>query len=92
MIPPADVRGLILGLPAGTCRGQAHGKTYLATRSAFSAGRSIKVVAQELGGPDYISLNFYDLERGPQVFPCEMSSTKVFSFLRNFRPEKQNKT
>lgn len=87
MTPPADVPERIKALPLGTCCGSADGKRYVTTRSQFSAGRATKVVAEELGGNDYISLNFYDLARGPQLYPCEMPSAKVIAFIRNFSPD-----
>lgn len=87
MTPPDDVAEQISRLPQGTCTGAAAGKRYVATRSVFNAGRSSKVVAEELGGPDYISLNFYALENGPRLYPCEMHAEKVISFLRAFEPD-----
>lgn len=87
MTPPDDVAALLGTLPLGTSRGTAQGKRYVATRSVFSAGRSSKLVAEELGGSDYISLNFYDLTRGPQLYPCEMPADKVIAFLRSYQPE-----
>lgn len=86
MTPPADVPRLINALPIGTYLGTADDKKYLATKSVFSGGRSIKLVARELGGTDYVSLNLYDLKRGPQLYPCEMSAEKVIRFVRSFLP------
>ncbi|MGB3247309.1 MAG: hypothetical protein WBB25_22470 [Sulfitobacter sp.] len=85
MTPPDDVPALLNAIPEGSSTGRAGGKSYVATRSVFNGGRSSKLVAEERGGPDYISLNFYDLARGPQLFPCEMPAAKVVDFLRNFR-------
>jgi len=82
--PPQDVADRIRAFPPGTCTGRAAGKRYVATRSQFSAGRAIKLVAEELGGQDYISLNLYDLTSGPQLYPCEMPSAKVIAFVRAF--------
>ncbi|MGC1494786.1 MAG: hypothetical protein WA790_03185 [Sulfitobacter sp.] len=65
----------------------AHGKRYVATHSVFNNGRSSKVVAEELGGSDYISLNYYDLTAGPGLFPCEMPADKVIAFLRSYVPD-----
>ncbi len=45
-------------------------------------------MATELGGPDYISLNVYDLEQGPLVKPCEMSAQKVLTFLADLCAQK----
>lgn len=87
MTPPSDVVARIKDMPLGSFRGVAEGRSYLVTRSVFSGGRAIKLVGQELAGRDYISLNLYDLSRGPQLFPCEMPSAKVIGFLRAFRPD-----
>lgn len=87
MTPPGDIVACIKMLPLGALTGTAHGKRYLLTRDAFNAGRSIKVVARELGGADYISLNLYDLESGPRLYPCEMPAEKVIAFLRSFAPD-----
>ena len=77
----------LAALPMGTSTGHAGGKRYLSTRSTFSAGRATKLVAEELGGRDYISLNLYDLTAGPQLYPCEMPAAKVIAFLRSYEPE-----
>jgi hypothetical protein len=87
MTPPSDVIARLRALPIGTHRGIAFGKPYIATRSAFSGGRAIKLVAEELGGNGYISLNLYDLAQGPQLYPCEMPSAKVIEFVRNFQAD-----
>jgi hypothetical protein len=44
-------------------------------------GKSIKLVAEELGGSDYISLNWYDLASGARLKPCEMPEAKVRAFV-----------
>lgn len=87
MTPPPDVAEMLNALPIGTSTGHAQGKRYVATRSLFNDGKSTKLVAEELGGPDYISLNFYDLSAGAQLFPCEMPAQKVIDFLRSYQPD-----
>ena len=87
MTPPDDVAQRLAALPIDTSTGTAHNKRYVATRSLFNNGRSTKLVAEELGGNDYISLNFYDLTAGPGLFPCEMPADKVIAFLRSFVPD-----
>lgn len=57
----------------------------MVSKRLHAGGRSIKLVAHELGGPDYISLNLYDLGRGPRIFPCEMPLTKVLRFLEDLQ-------
>lgn len=87
MTPPSDVIQRIKALPLGTTKGRANGKRYVATRSALSAGRAIKLVAEELGGADYISANLYDLSKGAQLYPCEMPVEKVIAFVRAYTPD-----
>ncbi|QBF33558.1 hypothetical protein CFI11_20420 [Thalassococcus sp. S3] len=67
--------------PSGTSEGQARGRRYHVSKSVFARGKSIKLVAHEIGGTDYISLNLYDLSAGPRLFPCEMPMEKVLAFL-----------
>lgn len=62
---------------------RSQGRNYLVTKSSFAGGGSLKIVAQELGGNDYISGNVYYLNDGARLFPCEMSRDKVTEFLRD---------
>ena len=91
MTPPKDVRELLAALPHGTYKGTAEGRRYIASLTPFNAGRSLKLVAEELGGDDYISLNFYDLLSGPRLYSCEMPAAKVIAFLRSYRPDPEEK-
>jgi len=68
-------------LPEGTHRGQVGGRTYVFSKSRFNNGKSWKLMAEELGGPDCISLNLYDLTSGPRLYPCEMPADKVIAFV-----------
>ncbi len=68
-------------LPVGTHKGRFTGKRYVFSKTAFNTGKSWKLVAEELGGTDYISLNLYDLARGPRLYPCEMPTEKVMAFV-----------
>ena len=74
-------------IPVGLSHGRLGKVKWTATRSEFNAGRSIKLVAEALDRSDYISLNFYDLESGAQLAPCEMPHAKVISFVQNYQPE-----
>ena len=83
-------RGFVLALaaiPNGTSTGIAGGKRYAVTRSQFNEGRSTKLVAEALDRSDYVSLNFYDLQNGPRLAPCEMPSEKVVAFVHAYRPD-----
>ena len=87
MTPPDDVATLLAAFAPGTVTGAAFDKRYVATLSVFNGGRSRKLVAEELGGDDYISLNYYALDNGPRLYPCEMPAEKVIAFLRAFRAD-----
>ena len=59
-------------------------KKYGVIRTDFNCGKSIKVFAEELGGNDFISLNYYVTSTSERLKPCEMPSDKVIDFLMNF--------
>ena len=73
-------------LPFGRFTGAAHGRRYVAVKSGFAGGASQKLVAEELGGPDYISLNLYRTASGALLRPCEMPEAKVIAFVLALRP------
>ena len=73
----------ILALPEGYVRGAYGERSYGIITETFAAGRSRKVLARELGGPDLISCNLYLTSRGPLLKPCEMPIEKVQDFLLN---------
>jgi hypothetical protein len=74
-------------LPEGTFTGRYRGRRYLVTRQSMAGGSSAKLVAEELGGRDYISLNLYRLRSGVRLKPCEMPREKVVDFVTGLRPE-----
>ncbi len=71
-------------LPYGTVEGTFEGRRYVASKSKLADGQAQKLVAEELGGKDYISLNIYRLQNGPVLKPCEMSDAKVMAFVAGF--------
>ena len=73
-------------LPIGSFTGNYDGRSYLVTRQDFSGGQSQKLIAEELGGSDYISMNLYRLATGTLLKPCEMPEQKVIDFVRNLTP------
>lgn len=83
-VPEAFLEALN-ALPAHTVIGQYQGTRYTATKTMFNAGKSLKLVAEELGGRDYISLNVYRLVSGVRLYPCEMSAEKVIRFVLGFQ-------
>lgn len=76
-------------LPEGMFRGIADTHRYVATKTVFNEGRSVKLVAEELAGTDYISLNFFLLKKGPLLKPCEMAEAKVVAFVLCFVPDQE---
>jgi peptide-methionine (S)-S-oxide reductase len=42
----------------------------------------VKVYAEEFGGLDFISFNFYLTQSGHQLKPCEMPIEKVTQFIK----------
>lgn len=84
---PAGFVDALRALPRGSFRGHYNGRGYLVTKTFFGGGRSFKLVAEELGGTDYISLNLYLLDSGPRLFPCEMPSQKVIDFVAGIVPD-----
>ena len=75
-------------LPDGTFIGTYQNRRYVVTRSAFSGDRAQKLVAEELGGTDYISLNLYRLAKGAQLRPCEMPEAKVVDFVLGLKADR----
>ena len=60
-------------------------KRYGVTRTDFNDGRSHKVYAEELGGKNFISLNYYVTHTSVKLKPCEMPVEKVVDFLNNYK-------
>ena len=70
-------------LPVGGYGGTFEGRRYRVTKHQMAGGRSQKLVAEELGGNDYISFNLYRLATGQALLkPCEMREEKVVAFVR----------
>ncbi|WP_298858181.1 hypothetical protein [uncultured Sulfitobacter sp.] len=84
---PEGFAKALRAIPLGTSVGRVESIRYTATRSDFNNGRSIKLVAEALDQSDYVSLNFYDLESGGQLAPCEMQHDKVVDFIMAYCPE-----
>ncbi|WP_420585241.1 hypothetical protein [Ruegeria sp.] len=75
-------------IPTGTCTGQSNGRKYVVSRTNLAGGKSHKLVAHELGGGDYISLNLYlTRDSGALLRPCEMAEKKVVEFVTAFKPD-----
>ncbi len=85
--PPARFLAALDALPRGTSTGHYKGRRYAISISTFNNARSLKLVAEETGGRDYISLNLYHLTAGARLYPCEMSRTKVIAFVTGVTPD-----
>lgn len=82
------VANALAHLPAGTFTGTADRRRYVVSHQIMAGGRSHKLVAHQLGGPDYISLNLYLTHRsGPLLRPCEMPAEKVAAFVLALVPD-----
>jgi len=77
-----NLKELIDQVAEGSSSGAYRGRKYALSKTTFNGGRSCKIYAEELGGRDFISLNFYRTRRGDRIKPCEMPEEKVVDFLR----------
>lgn len=68
-------------LPLGYFTADYKGARYGVTKTQNRDGRQANLVARELGGTDYISLNLYRLASGARLKPCEMPAQKVIDFV-----------
>lgn len=73
-------------LPLGSFDGLFQGRRYSVTRTERDGGRQGWLWAEELGGSDRISANFYRLKSGLLLKPCEMAAAKVIAFVLNIEP------
>ena len=58
-------------------------KRYLLRKETLLEGRLLKIYAEELGGNDVVSGNYYSSMKGGILKPCEMSEQKVIDFVLN---------
>lgn len=82
-----DLATLIRNIPEGATFGSRQGRRHLVTKTTFNNNRSCKIYGEELGGSDFVSLNYYETSSGGICKPCEMSQEKVLRFLEEFIPE-----
>jgi peptide-methionine (S)-S-oxide reductase len=73
----------IENIPEGYSQGKFSGSTYGITKAKYNSGRSFKMYAEELGGTNFVSLNYYITKEKDFLKPCEMSVAKVMEFLEN---------
>jgi len=58
-------------------------RRYLLRKETLLEGRLIKAYAEELGGNDFISLNYYPQTLNGLLKPCEMPEEKVIAFIND---------
>lgn len=75
----------IKNLPNGYSEGIYQNKKYGITKAIFNNGKSFKIYAEELGGTDFISLNYYLTSAQKLLKPCEMPEQKVIDFLKKVK-------
>ncbi len=80
-----SVLKVIKKLPEGYSEGTCQSKKYGITKESFNNGKSFKVYGKELGGTNFISLNYYCTTSDGLLKPCEMSREKVIAFLENVK-------
>lgn len=83
--PDAGFLAAFDAIPEGSHRGQYDGRDWLVTKSALAQGRAQKLLARELGGPGYVSLNVYRLASGARLKPCEMPEAAARAFVTGVR-------
>ena len=65
----------------GYSEGYFNSKKYGMTKTTFNDGKSIKFYAEELGGNDLVSLNYFITCGKELLNSCEMDAQKVIRFL-----------
>lgn len=70
-------------IPNGYSEGTYKGLKYGVTKTVFNKGNSFKIYGEQLGGNDFISLNYYITKHKDLLKPCEMPEQKVLHFLEN---------
>lgn len=73
----------IKNIPNGYSEGKYNSRRYGVTKAIFNNGNSFKIYGEELGGKDFISLNYYITKDNNLLKPCEMPEQKVVDFLKN---------
>lgn len=77
----------ITAWPEGYREGAYGGRRWGVTLTRSAGGATTTLYARELGGPDFVSANFYRLAAGAAARPCEMPLEKVVRFVYGFSPD-----
>jgi len=73
----------LLALPNGANDVFYKDKRYLLQKQTLLNEKLIKIYAEELGGNDIVSGNYYPTMKEGMLKPCEMSDAKVIDFILN---------
>jgi len=71
----------ILSLDDGAYDVNYKKQRYLLRKKTELKGKLVKLYAEELGGNDFISLNYYPQIKNGLLRPCEMPKEKVIEFI-----------
>lgn len=71
----------LLALPNGANDVLYKNRRYLLRKETLLESKLIKIYAEELGGNDIVSGNYYPTLKGGMLKPCEMSDAKVIDFV-----------
>ena len=73
----------LLTLPNGANDIYYRNRRYLLRKETLLDGKLLKIYAEELGGNDIVSGNYYPTIKDGTLKPCEMSDAKVIDFVLN---------
>ncbi len=82
----------ILSLKDGSYDVYYYNKRYLLSKQTQLGSKLIKLYAQELGGSNFISLNYYPYVGDGLLRPCEMPEKKVIDFILSIKNQASCKT
>ena len=71
----------LLALPDGASYIRYLDRRYLLRKETLLGGKLLKIYAEELGGNNIVSGNYYTTMKGGMLKPCEMSDKKVIDFI-----------
>jgi len=77
----------LLVLPEGANDIWYNNRRYLLRKETLLNGKLLKLYAEELGGNNIVSGNYYPTVKGGLLKPCEMSDKKVIDFVLNSKLE-----
>lgn len=78
---------LLNKIPIGYTRATYRAATWGISHTTFNGGQSGKLYAEQLGGNDFVSCNYYFGKTKSWLKPCEMPESKVLDFLQNVQLE-----